>query len=165
MQDARDTFYAMLRDRIAAGNPARTVVVRGATRPGVVVVENELPAASVDGLSLTDVFCLRWTALRVEAGALPLAAMTCEVRYGTDGTTGAAGMDRGRALAAMDAELAFALQTEPQSAPKLSFVTGVVRGTNVFWSDPLFGPVATHGERLERVATVEVYSYQEAGEL
>lgn len=164
MQDARDTFYAMLRDRIAAGDPSRTVVVRGAARPGVMVVENELPAASVDGLSLTDVFCLRWTGLRVEAGAMPLVAMTCEVRYGTDGTPGNAGMDRGRALAAMDAELALALQTEPQSAPKLSFVTGVVRGTEIFWADPVFGAVAAHNERLERVATVDVFSYQEAGE-
>lgn len=165
MQDARDTFYAMLRDRIAAGNPARTVVVRGTTRPGVVVVENELPAASVDGLSLADAFCLRWTALRVEPGVLPLVATTCEIRYATDGMVGNAGMDRGRALAAMDAELALALQTEPQSAPKLSFVTGVVRGTDVFWSDPTFGAVTAHNERLERVATVDVFSYQEAGEL
>ena len=163
MQDARDTFYAMLRDRIAAGNPARTVVVRGTTRPGVVVVENELPQTTIDGL--TEVFCLRWTALRVEAGSLPLVAMTCEVRYSTYGTTGNAGMDRGRALAAMDAELALALQTEPQSTPKLSFVTGVVRGTEVFWADPVFAPATTHNERLQRVATVEVYSYQEAGEV
>ena len=29
MQDTKDTFYVTLRDRIAAGNPARTVIVRG----------------------------------------------------------------------------------------------------------------------------------------
>ena len=29
----------------------------------------------------------------------------------------------------------------------------------------MFGAVVADGERLERVATVEVFSYQEAGEL
>jgi hypothetical protein len=37
--------------------------------------------------------------------------------------------------------------------------------TNVFWGDVSFGPAVANGERLERVATVEVFSYQEAGEL
>ena len=37
--------------------------------------------------------------------------------------------------------------------------------TNVFWSDAAFGAATVNGERLERVATVEVFSYQEAGEL
>ena len=31
----KDTFYAALRDRVAAGNAGRTVVVRGVVRPGV----------------------------------------------------------------------------------------------------------------------------------
>ena len=34
MQNAKDTFYVTLRDRLAAVNPARTMVVRGVTRPG-----------------------------------------------------------------------------------------------------------------------------------
>ena len=42
MQSAKDTFYVTLRDRLAALNPARTVVVRGMVRPGVLVEENEL---------------------------------------------------------------------------------------------------------------------------
>jgi hypothetical protein len=37
--------------------------------------------------------------------------------------------------------------------------------TNVFWSDAAFGTAVVNGERLERVATVDVFSYQEAGEL
>jgi hypothetical protein len=37
--------------------------------------------------------------------------------------------------------------------------------TNVFWSDAVFGAVVVNDERLERVATVEVFCYQEAGEL
>jgi hypothetical protein len=37
--------------------------------------------------------------------------------------------------------------------------------TNVFWGDAAFGVAAVNGERLERVATVEVFCYQEEGEL
>ena len=110
VQLAKDTFYVLLRDRVAAGNTARAVVLRGVVRPGVVTTENELPGAAVDGISPADVFCLRWTSLSVDTqGPLPLIALGCEIRYATDGTSGTAGMDRGRALAAMDAELAAAI--------------------------------------------------------
>ena len=44
IQTLKDTFYGVLRDRIAAANPSRTIVVRGLIRPSVLVVENELPA-------------------------------------------------------------------------------------------------------------------------
>jgi hypothetical protein len=168
VQNARDTFYATLRDRIAGINPARTVVVRGSVRPGVVVVENELAAASVDGLALTDAFCLRWIGVGVDArSALPMVSMTCEIRYATDGTAGNAGMDRGRALSEMDAELAQALDGAPHETVKVSFASGVsvAMATNVFWGDVAFGAAIARSERLERTATVEVYSYQEAGEL
>src|SRR5216683_1466497 len=106
MQNARDTFYVTLRDRLAAVNPTRTMVLRGVTRPGVLVEENELASA----YQPVDAFSLRWTGLSVDAkGSLPLVTMVCEVRYATDGNSGNGGM--------------------------------------------------------ERVATVEVFSYQEAGEL
>ena len=107
----KDTFYAAIRNRIAANNPARTIVVRGVIRPGVVVAENELPGAAVDGIAPADAFCLRWNALAIDTqSALPLLTLTCEIRYATDGTTS---MDRGRALAAMDAELATAISCAP----------------------------------------------------
>ena len=35
MQNAKDTFYEVLRKRLAALNPERTMVVRGVVRPGV----------------------------------------------------------------------------------------------------------------------------------
>ena len=41
----------------------------------------------------------------------------------------------------------------------------VAMGTNVFWGDAAFGAAMANGERLERVATVVVFCYQEAGEL
>lgn len=170
MQNAKDTFYTALQARLAAVNPARTTVVRGVTRPGVLVEENELASA----FSPPDVFCLRWTAAKVDTqSALPLVTMTCEVRYATDGNSGNGGMDRGRLLAAMDAELASTIGASPQSAAKMNYAglagesgaSPIAMGTNIFWSDVTFGKTIADGERLERVATVEVYSYQEAGEL
>jgi hypothetical protein len=41
----------------------------------------------------------------------------------------------------------------------------VAMATNVFWGDVVFGAAVVNAERLERVATVEVFCYQEAGEL
>jgi hypothetical protein len=164
MQNARDTFYVTLRDRLAAVNPARTMLVRGVVRPGLLVEENELASANPPA----DVFRLRWTGLRVDAkGALPLVAMSCEVRYATDGNAGNGGMDRGRLLAAMDAELAATVNASPQNVGKMNYSASAVvaMGTNVFWGDVAFGTVAVDGERVERVANVEVFCYQEAGEL
>ncbi len=159
MQNARDTFYVTLRDRLAALNPARTIVLRGVTRPGVLVEENELASA----YQPVNAFSLRWTGLSVDAqGALPLVTMVCEIRYATDGDSGNGGMDRGRLLSAMDGELAAAVSGTPQNVRKMNYAgaaggSGVAMGTNVFWSDAVFGAVTVNGERLERVATVEVF--------
>jgi hypothetical protein len=170
MQNARDTFYITLRDRLAALNPARTIVLRGVTRPGVLVEENELASA----YRPVDAFCLRWTGLSVDAhGALPLVTMVCEIGYTTDGDSGSGGMNRGRLLSAMDGELAAALSAGPQNTPKMNYVAAaggsglapVAMATNVFWSDVTFGAAVVNEERLERTATVEVFSYQEVGEL
>ena len=165
MQSAKDTFYVTLRDRLAALNPARTIVVRGVTRPGSLVEENELAAA----YQPVDTFSLRWLGLRVDSKAgLPLVVMNCEVRYGTDGSAGNGGMDRGRLLAGMDAELTAAVNSAPQNVVKTSYATGgagTAMGTRVFWGDVTFAAAVVEDERLTRVATVEVFAYQEAGEL
>jgi hypothetical protein len=163
MQNAKDTFYTTLQQRLAALNPSRTLVLRGAVRPGTLVDENELPTASIP----MDTFRLQWTKLAVTiSSALPLVAMECAIHYATSGSVQKGGMDRGRALAAMDAELASALSAEPHAVPKLSYTTApTAMATNIFWSDPVFAPATTLGERLARVATVQVYACQEAGEL
>jgi hypothetical protein len=170
MQNARDTFYVTLRDKLAAVNPARTIVLRGVTRPGVLVEENELASATVP----VNAFCLHWTGLSVDTqGSLPLATMTCEIGYATDGDSGNGGMDRGRLLSEMDAELVSAVSAAPQNVTKMNYVGAaggsglapVAMGTNVFWGDAAFGAAVVNGERLERVATVVVFCYQEAGEL
>lgn len=171
MQDTKDTFYVALRDRVAAGNSGRTVVVRGVVRPGVVVEENELASA----WGPAGVFSLRWTDVKVDReGAVPLVGMTCAIRYAVDGDASAGGMDRGRLLAQMDAELGAALGAGDagigvRNARKMSYSglgsggAAVALGTNVFWGDLVFGAAVVLGERLERVATVAVFGYLEAG--
>ena len=168
MQNAKDTFYLMLQSRLAALNPARTIVVRGVVRPGIVVDENELPSAWVP----VDAFRLEWTALHVDSeGPLSMVTLECSIRYATDGDSGNGGMDRGRLLAAMDAELAAALATTPHSVGKMNYsaagagVAPTAMATNVFWADPVFGATTVVGERLERAVAVQVFAYQEAGEL
>ena len=169
MQDARDTFYITLRNRLVAINPYRTIVVRGQVRPGVLVEENEL-ATTVQNV---DAFTLRWTSLKVDASSpMPLVAMECEFVYVTDGSSGNGGMDRGRLLGAMDGELTSALTQSPQATVKMNYsgvagtgASAVPMATNIFWSQPAFAAATVSGERLERVATVQVFSYQEAGEL
>jgi hypothetical protein len=164
MQNAKDTFYTMLQSRLAALNPARTIVLRGLIRPATLVVENELPTATI----LTDAFRLEWTKLTITAASpLPWIAMECAIHYTTDGTAANAGMDRGRGLAAMDAELIAALNAEPHAIPKLNYTQAppTTMATNIFWADPVFAPAIAEDERLSRTATVQVFAYQEAGEL
>lgn len=168
MQNAKDTFYVTLQSRLTALNPARTIVVRGVVRPGTLVDENELPSEWVP----VDVFRLQWSGLQVNStGPLPLVAMECSIQYATDGSSGNGGMDRGRLLAAMDAELAAALGAEPHTVGKMNYsaagagIAATPMGTNVFWADPVFGSAKAVEERLERTTTVQVFAYQEAGEL
>jgi hypothetical protein len=161
MQNAKDTFYEVLRDRVAAGNAGRTVVVRGVVRPAVVVEENEI-AGSVE---LLDCFQLRWTGLKVDSGVV---AQVCEVRYATAGSQG--GLDRGRLLAAMDGELASAVGQAPQSSVLKGGVAlasggaAVELGSQIWWSDAAFAALSEDLHGLHRVATVTVWSFGEAGE-
>jgi hypothetical protein len=164
MQNAKDTFYITLQTRLATLNPARTIVLRGIVRPGTLVDENELPTALIP----TDAFRLQWTKLQVtSASPLPWIALECSILYATDGATASGGMDRGRALAAMDAELAAALAQPPHAVPKLNYTTTppAQMATNIFWANPIFGETKALDERLARTTTVQVFAYQEAGEL
>jgi hypothetical protein len=163
MQNAKDTFYLTLQARLAALNPARTIVLRGVLRPATLVDENELPSAAPP----IDAFRLQWTKLQVtNASPLPWIALECAIHYATEGTQANGGMDRGRALAAMDAELAAALAQHPHTVPKMNYTATppATMQTNVFWADPVFGAAMETAERLARTCTVQVFSYQEAGE-
>ena len=161
MQNAKDTFYITLRNRLTTVNPNRTVSLRAVTRPGILVEEAEVPMAELP----LDVFVLRWTKLAADT-QLPsiLTQMTCEIHYATAGTQGNAGLDRGRALEEMDDEVLQLLC--PASAVKMNFTQtpAAQMGTSIFWSQATFAPATTVRERMGRVATVNVFAFQEQGE-
>ena len=83
MQNAKDSFYVALRTRLVAVNPERTILLRAAVRPGILVEEAEAPFSQLP----TDVFVLRWLGLAVDQD-LPatMAAEECEIVYATMGT-------------------------------------------------------------------------------
>ena len=161
MQNAKDSFYVALRTRLAAVNPERTILLRGAARPGILVEEAEAPFSQLPD----DVFVLRWLGLGVDLDlGSAMAAEECEVIYQTCGTQAFGGLDRGRALSEMDEELVAILQ--PFATPKLSYVTTPpsVMLTQVFWDAPIFTPAVVQRDKLTRSAKMMVYSYQEEGE-
>ena len=161
MQNAKDSFYIALRNRLAALNPERVVTVRAVQRPGILVEEAEAPAPEI----LSDVFLLRWTGEAiVEDLPCLLTGLQCEVHYATAGSQTGSGLDRGRALAAMDKELLSILQ--PLCTPKLQFTVtpAAAMQTNVFWTAPVAGALETLRDRLTRVMKVTVFAFEEAGE-
>ena len=161
MENAKDTFYITLRNRLATVNPNRTMVMRAVTRTGILVEEAEAPAATLP----LDVFVLRWTKLAADT-ELPsiLAQLTCEIHYVTAGTQANAGLDRGRALEEMDDELLQILC--PPAAPKMNYTQtpAAQMSTCVFWSQAIFAATTITRERLGRVATVNVFAFEEQGE-
>ena len=165
MQNAKDSFYGVLRDRVAAGNAARTVTVRGVVRPAVVVLENEVEMSD----ELLDCFVLRWGGLDVRTGGpAVVVGMGCEVSYATRGSAELGGLDKGRVMAAMDAELALAVSASPQTVVKENFSAEgapAVMASRVWWSDAAWQDFVVDGELLRRKAAVTVWSYQEAGEV
>ena len=161
MQNAKDSFYMALRARLAAINPERTILLRGTIRPGIVVEEAEAPLGELPG----DVFVLRWQGLGVDMDlASTMVGQECEIVYQTCGTQSFGGLDRGRALSAMDAELMAMLQ--PFYTPKLNYTASPPLGmlTQVFWDEPALTPTVAQRDQLSRSGRVMVYSYQEQGE-
>jgi len=161
MQNAKDSFYVALRARLVGINPERTILLRAVVRPGILVEEAEAPFGQLP----PDVFVLRWLGLGYDPD-LPsaLVAQECEIVYSTLGTQSFGGLDRGRALTAMDEELVGMLM--PLQTPKLNYTAtpAAAMRTNVFWDEPVFGPVLAVRDRLTRSVRVVVYSYEESGE-
>jgi hypothetical protein len=161
VQNAKDSFYMALRSRLTMVNPERTILLRGAVRPGILVEEAEAPFSQLP----SDVFVLRWLGLCAEVDLTPaITAVECEILYQTCGTQAFGGLDRGRLLSAMDEELMSMLS--PFTAPKFNYLStpAVPMLPQVFWDEPGFGPVTVQRDRLSRSAKVLVYSYQEQGE-
>lgn len=171
MQYAKDSFYVALRERLSGLNPLRTVTVNGVTRPAVIVAENEL-VIPID--PLPDAFYLEWGAVEVvnsHAAKQPLMQMDCVISYHTLGSS-ESGVDRGRSLASLDAELLGICQ--PQHTPKRDYsqAPSVDLGTNIFWTVPQLGEVAgqdgparlperSQGARLERKTMLKLFFFSQ----
>jgi hypothetical protein len=161
MQNAKDSFYMALRTRLTAINPERTIMLRGAVRPGILVEEAEAPVSQLP----TDVFVLRWLALGTDLDLdSTMIAAQCELIYQTCGTQSFGGLDRGRSLSEMDEEMLSMLQPFYTSKLNYTATPPAAMLTQVFWDEPVFSPTVIQRDRLSRSATVMVYTYQEQGE-
>lgn len=161
MQNAKDSFYIALRNRMAILDPGRVMTLRAVERPSVLVEEAESPEGQIPN----DVFVLRWTdVVGMEELPTPLMVSTCEIHYATAGSQGSVGLDRGRALSGMDGLLTAVLR--PQSTQKYNYTStpATAMRTQVFWSDALFEPLQTVRDRLLRIVKVTMFSFEEAGE-
>lgn len=161
MQNAKDSFYMALRTRLAAINPERTILLRGAVRPGILTEEAEVSFSQFPN----DVFVLRWLGLGVDLDLdSTMVAEQCEIVYQTCGTQSYGGLDRGRSLSEMDGEMAAILQPFYTLKHNYSATPPTAMLTKVFWDEPGFAPIVAQKDQLSRSASVMVYSYQEQGE-
>jgi hypothetical protein len=162
MQNAKDTFYVTLRDRLAALNPARTVVMRGAIRPALLVQENELEGSEA---MPADAFVMVWKEVATDnSEAMPLCWAVCELHYATRGTVELAGLDRGRVLDAMDCELRAMLEPRHGMKQRFDVDPAETMATEIFWSEAEFRATTRHGDRIGRIATVTLFALREAEE-
>ncbi len=161
MQSAKDSFYIALRDRLAALDPARTVVVDGVMRPAVLVAENEPTTAAAP---LPNAFYLCWGAAEVvkgtEGARRPLLKIECGIAYRVSGVQAGA-VDRGRALASLDCEL-MRLCTPPRTAKcDYAHTPVVLLGSTVFWGEPEFSAAESAHDELRRTARLLVFFFPE----
>jgi hypothetical protein len=169
MQFTKDSFYMALLARLVALNPQRTVTLNGATRPALIVAENELV---IPVEPLPDAFYIEWgavAAVKQQTGSRALMAMDCVISHHTFGTV-ESGVDRGRTLAALDTELLSICQPPRTSKRDYTQTPSVDLGTNILWTVPELGKVSgsealqnmglprgSEGVRLERIATMKVF--------
>ncbi len=144
MQFAKDSFFLALQQRLAGLNPARTVMINGATVPAVLVTEN-LPPASAEPQPNT--FYIEWgtaTVVGGHAGDAALMSLACVISYYTLGTVQSM-VDRGRVLGQLDNELLAICQ--PTNTEKYDYTQSpsVDLGTAVFWNQPTLQEATTSG--------------------
>lgn len=161
MQNAQNTFYITLRNRLAALNPDRTIYLRGVTRPGILVESNELVTVQPP----SDVFVLRWLGLHNDPYLSEvMLQMECEIVYMTEGSSAKLGMDRGNMLTEMDAELMSLLQ--PNTTQKMNYAQSPATEmeTRIFWTEATFHTAKAERDRLQRKVSLSVFSFEEPGE-
>ena len=156
MQNAKDSFYIALRDRLALLSPGRVISVRGSERPAILVEEAENPTVEMQN----DTYILRWTQYTV-TGVAFLTNLSCEIRYATSGSQDYTGLDRGRLMTEMDSQLMQILVPLSASSFDYSTVPPALMPTRIFWTEPVFEALKTVRNQLLRVAAVNVFTFEE----
>jgi len=171
MQAAKDSFYMALRDRLAALNPARTLVRDGVTVPAIAVRENLEPRFTE---VQAGVFYVEFGELLVAESSRPMLGMDCRIWYASEGTAGGSGVDRGRVLAEMDQELIRICNPPHTEMLDYTQIPAEDLGAGVFWTLPELGdaPDTKAGKqqrgasagRIARQAQLRIYFFlPEAG--
>ncbi len=156
MQNAKDSFYIALRDRLALLNPGQVISVRGIKRPAILVEEAENPMAEMQN----DTYVLRWTQYSLIDAAC-LTSLSCEIHYATSGSEDYTGLDRGRLMTEMDSQIRRILT--PSTASNFDFSTAppTLMPTRIFWTEPTFEPLKIVKNQLLRAAIVNVFTFEE----
>jgi hypothetical protein len=164
MQAAKDSFYLALRERLAALNPGRVIVVDGVPRPAVVVRENMEPQFET---ALPNAYYLEWGDVRIAETTRPILGLDCQIWYATEGSS-ESGVDRGRMLAQLDTELLQICSPLHTEMRDYSQAPSVDLGCGVFWTTPelrrtgdstLKNLQGASGARLERLAGLRLYFF------
>lgn len=162
MQATKDTLYLTLRDRLAQVDPERTITVDGITRPAIVVMENDKPSVIA---RQQNAFYLEWGAAHAVRPAIStLMAMTCTVWYSSAGTELNGGLDRGRTLGGLEAELLGLCLPAVAQKNDYTGVSPVYLASNIFWSQPTFAPAKAEPNCVAREASITVYFYPEVNQ-
>lgn len=166
MQAAKDSFYMALRERLAALNPARTMVIDGVTVPAIVVRENLEPRF---GEAQTGAFYLDFGDILIAESTRPMLGVDCRIWYASEGS-GGTGVDRGRMLAEMDTELVRICDPPHTGIRDYSQVPSADLGSGAFWTTPELGnapgdvPIqkqqwSAAAARVERYAQLRIYFF------
>jgi len=167
MQAAKDSFYLALRERLAALNPARTMIIDGVTVPAIVVRENMEPRF---GEAQPGAFYVDFGEILIAESSRPMLGLDCHIWYASEGRAGGTGVDRGRVLAEMDTELVRICNPPHTEMRDYSQAPSTDLGSGVFWTAPLMAnapgdiPIdkqqwsAATG-RIERYAHLRIYFF------
>ncbi len=166
MQAAKDSFYMALRQRLAALNPSRTLVIDGVTVPAIVVRENMEPRFDE---AQPGVFYLDFGDILIAESTRPMLGVDCHIWYASEGGSGT-GVDRGRDLAEMDTELLRICDPPRTEMLDYSQAPSVDLGAGIFWTIPMLGNAS--GEipiqkqewnagpgRVDRYADLRIYFF------
>jgi len=162
MQATKDSFYVALRDRLVQCDPNLTITIDGATRPAIVVLENEPPSSAPQQ---DEAFYLHWGEARlVHPGNSTLMSLECTISYSSAGQRDTGGVARGRSLAALDADLLTVCA--PSCTEKYDYSSGspVDLNSSIFWTLPQLKTAKLDATEVGRQAQVTVFFYPEVNQ-